>query len=424
MGHNKLLMTLACLAVAGTASANAVTDWNAIAMEKITAGRGGPFGTTDMALVQIAVHDAVQAIERRFEPYHAEVKGANGSRSAAVAAAVRTMLVHMYSPEAAADVERLYNESLASKGLHGDPGLEVGEQVAMNILPLRRLPPNPLPAPFVGEATIGKWRPTESLLGNPPAPPPLSPMLMPWLSALDPFALTSPARFRADPPPVLTSLRYTKDYKEVRELGSLTSTKRSERQTDVAYFYSENFFTQWNRTLRWIADRYHLRTGDTARLFALANMAMADSVITVWDSKLHYNYWRPITAIRQGDNDGNPHTVGDVTWQPLINTPNYPDYTSGANGVSAAMTRTMQNFFGTDWVTFEVSSVAPQVKQKTRVYRRFSDAAQDVVDARIYLGIHFRFADTAARDQGRRVADWTFDHFLLPMDGSGKDPHH
>ncbi len=424
MRHNKLLMTIACLAVTATAGANAVTDWNAIAMEKITAGRPGPFGTTDMALVQIAVHDAVQAIERRFEPYHAEVRGAKGSRSAAVAAAVRTMLVNMYTPEAAADVERLYTEYLANNGLHGDSGLAVGEQVALNILPLRRQPPNPLPPDFIGEQVIGKWRPTESFQGNPPAPRPFSPMLTPWLGALDPFTLTSPARFLAESPPVLTSLRYTKDYKEVKELGSLNSTKRSEKQTDVAYFYSENFFTQWNRSLRWIADRYQLRTGDTARLFALANMSMADSVITVWNSKVHFNYWRPLTAIREGDNDGNSHTVGDVTWQPLINTPNYPDYTSGANGVSAAMTRSMQNFFGTDWVTFEVSSVAPQVKQKTRVYRRFSDAAQDVVDARIYLGIHFRFADTAARDQGRHVAEWASDHFRLPIDGSGKDAHH
>jgi hypothetical protein len=424
MTRNKVLMTLACLAVTGIANANAVTDWNAIALEKITAGRPGPFGTTDMALVQIAAHDAVQAIERRFEPYYAEVRGAKGSRSAAVAAAVRTMLVGMYSPEIGADVERLYNEYLASKGLHGDPGLAVGEQVAQKILPLRRLPPNPLPPDFIGKNEIGKWRPTDSLQGNPPAPRPFAPMLAPWLGAVDPFTLTGPARFRADPPPALTSLRYTKDYKEVQELGSLTSTKRSERQTDVAYFYSENFFAQWNRTLRWIADRYQLRTGDTARLFALANMSMADSLITVWDSKLAHNYWRPITAIREGDMDGNQHTVGDVAWQPLINTPNYPDYTSGANGVSAAMTRTMQNFFGTDWVTFEVSSMAPQVKQKTRVYHRFSDARQDVVDARVYLGIHFRFADTASRDQGIRVADWAFDHFLLPMDGSGKDPRH
>ena len=129
---------------------------------------------------------------------------------------------------------------------------------------------------------------------------------------------------------------------------------------------------------------------------------------------------------REGDNDGNPRTVGDPNWQPLINSPNYPDYTSGANNVTAAMTRTLARFFGRDRVTFEVSSAAPLAIQKTRTYHRFSDAAQDVVDARVYLGIHFRFADIAARTQGNRVADWAFEHFLLPIeqDNHGRRDSH
>jgi hypothetical protein len=139
------------------------------------------------------------------------------------------------------------------------------------------------------------------------------------------------------------------------------------------------------------------------------------------DSKLFYNYWRPLTAIREGDNDGNPHTVGDSGWRPLINTPNYPDYTSGANNVTGAMTRTLSLFFGRDRFTFEVTSLAPLAVQKTRIYHRFSDASDDVVDARVYLGIHFRTADLAARTQGRKVAEWAFNHFLLPLDDRG---HH
>lgn len=126
--------------------------------------------------------------------------------------------------------------------------------------------------------------------------------------------------------------------------------------------------------------------------------------------------WRPLTAIREGENDGNPKTVGDPNWQPLINTPNYPDYSSGANVVTGAMTRTLALFFGTDKLTFGVTTLAPLATQKTRIYNRFSAAAQDVVDARILLGIHFRFADTAARTQGNQVADWAFNHFLLPRD--------
>ena len=400
---------------AGPAHADAVVDWNEIAQPAIAAGRPGPIGAMDSALVQIAVHDAVQAIDKRFEPYHVEVKGAHGSRSAAAAAAAHGVLVGMY-PAQAATLDATYFNYLAAHGLTGDPGLLVGEKVAAGILPLRRTDPVPLPPPFIGGTGIGQWRPTPSFLGNPPAPPSGAPMAVHWMSGFDPFTLTSPARFRADPPPALTSERYRKDYDEVKKLGSFGSTDRTPEQKDLAYFYSENFGAQWNRALRAIATRHLRRTGDSARLFALANMSVADAVISSWDSKKFYNVWRPITAINEGDNDGNPMTVGDTTWQPLINTPNYPDYTSGANNVTGAMTRTLSLFFNRDRMTFEVTSLAPLAIQKTRVYNRFSDAAQDVVDARVYLGIHFRFADTAARKQGQRVAEWAFTHFLLPLD--------
>ena len=189
----------------------------------------------------------------------------------------------------------------------------------------------------------------------------------------------------------------------------------------MAYFWTDNFFAQSNRALRAIATRHVNRTGDTARLFALANMAIADAVITSWDSKKFYAFWRPVTAIQEGDNDGNPATAGDPAWQPLINTPNYPDYTSGANNIIAAMSQTLALYFGTDRMTFEVTSLAPLAVQKTRTYYRFSDLQKEVVNARVYLGIHFRFADVAARDQGRRVAKWAFDHFLLPRDGGRHD---
>ena len=134
-----------------------------------------------------------------------------------------------------------------------------------------------------------------------------------------------------------------------------------------------------------------------------------------WDSKLHYVFWRPITAIREGDNDDNAQTVGDPTWEPLINTPNYPDYTSGANNVVGALTRTLELFFGTDHMTFTVVSEHPLADPKTRTYHRFSELARDTVDVRIYQGIHFRFADEEGRKQGRDVAQWVFGHFLQPI---------
>jgi hypothetical protein len=400
------------LAWSAMTRADAVTDWNEITMAAVTAARPGPQGMLDVALVHIAVHDAVQAIEKRFEPYHFELPGAKGSRSAAAAAAAYTVLSNIY-PAQATTLGATYHTYLADKGLTGDPGLVVGEKAAQSLLSLRRATPASTP-PFVGGAEIGMWRPTESFNGAPPAPPSFSPMVTPWLADADPFTLTSPRRFRAEPPPALTSERYRRDYEEVKALGAEASSKRTPQQTDLAHFYNDNFFAQWNRVLRGVALQRVHRIGDSARLFALANMAGADALITSWDSKRHYAFWRPLTAIREGDNDGHPLTMGDPTWRPLINTPNYPDYTSGANVLVGAMTRTLGLFFGSDEVPFEVTSLSPLAVQKTRTYARFSDASRDVVDARIYLGIHFRFADTAARRQGIRVAEHAFDHFLEP----------
>jgi hypothetical protein len=411
------LMLCGLFGTVGNACADAVVDWNQITVDAVTVGRPGPIGLVDIALVHVAVHDAVQAIEKRFQPYHFEVERASGRRSAAVAAAAHDVLVSMY-PAQAATLDPIYYNYLADHGLSGDPGLAVGQQAAANILPLRRSNPNPLPLPVIGGTDLGQWRPTPSLLGNPPVPAPFSPMAVPWMASFDPFTLTSPARFRPEPPPELTSERYTRDFNEVKALGSLASKARSAEQTDLAYFYSGNIPAQWNSALRGIATRYLRRTGDSARLFALANLATADAIITAWDSKTHYVFWRPITAIVEAGSDGNPHTIADTAWQPLINNPNYPDYTSGANCVAGAMTRTLERFFGTDRVTFDVTTTVPQAVRKTRTYRSFSDAAADMVEARILLGIHFRFADVAARTQGRRVADWTVDHYLTAIQRS------
>jgi hypothetical protein len=401
----------------GRADTDAVVDWNQITVDAVTVGRPGPIGLVDIALVHVAVHDAVQAIEKRFEPYHFEMERAYGRRSAAVAAAAHDVLVGMY-PAQAATLDPIYYNYLADHGLSGDPGLAVGQQAAANILPLRRTNPNPLPPPFVGGNDVGQWRPTPSFLGNPAVPAPFSPMAVPWMASFHPFTLTSPARFRPEPPPALTSERYTRDFNEVKAFGALLNSSRSAEQTDLAYFYSGNIPAQWNSALRGIATRYLRRTGDSARLFALANMATADAIITAWDSKTHFAFWRPVTAIVEAASDGNPHTAPEATWQPLINTPNYPDYTSGANCVAGAMTRTLELFFGTDRVTFDVTTAVPQAMLKTRTYRRFSDAAADMVEARILLGIHFRFADVAGRTQGRRAADWTVNHYLTAVQRS------
>jgi len=181
-------------------------------------------------------------------------------------------------------------------------------------------------------------------------------------------------------------------------------------QTALALFYSDNFIVLWERTLRGIANANIDNLGDSARLFALANLAAADALITAWDSKKFWNFWRPITAIHEGENDGNPETAGDATWLPYLVTPAYPEYTSGANNLTGAMTRTLEQIFG-DKTTFSVLSTSAN---QTKTYHRFSDMADDVVNARIYQGIHFRSGDEVGRRQGRRAADWAVSHFLRP----------
>ena len=407
------------LSWARPAGADAVTYWNNVTSTAVVtataAGRPSPATSLDFAKVHAAIYDAVQAIVKTHRPYHVEIDGASGSPAAATAKAARDVLASLF-PTQMATIDTAYNDFFTANSLDPtDPGVLVGQQAAAGIINLRSgdgsFPPS-FP-PFTGGLGPGEWRPTTSYL--PGAPPSGAPMAAPWLATVVPYTLEFSSQFRADPPPALTSREYTRNFNEVRRLGSHDGSERTPEQTDLAYFWSENFFAQWNRALRAIADARITSIGDSARLFALANMATADAVITAWDSKRHFNFWRPVTAIQLADTDGNSRTIADPAWQPLINTPNYPDYTSGANNVTGAMTKSLALFFGTDKMTFVVTSNAPLAVQKTRTYHRFSEAAREVVEARILLGIHFRFADTEARTQGRKAAKWAFKHHLRPL---------
>lgn len=407
------------LAMSSVVRADAVTDWNAIAVQTIVAAgpsHGSAVSFLDNAVVQVAVYDAVEAITGRFRPYHVHIPGASGSTTAAVAKAAHDVLVQRF-PAQTASLDATYHTYLAAHGLaETDPGVAVGAQAAAGIIALRAndgsFPTNP--PPFTGGTALGEWRPT---------PPANAPMFAPWMANVTPFTLTSPSQFRAPTPPSLTSKRYATAYNEVKALGAADPhSTRTAEQTDLALFWASNYLVLWNHALRDIAALHVSDISDSARLFALANLAGADAGITAWDTKVHYVFWRPITAIQNGDNDGNPETAGDPNWLPLIITPAYPDYTSGANNVTGAITRILALFFGTDEMEFSVDTTNhPPAIQTTRPYTRFSDAAADVVNARIWEGIHFRFADVQARKQGRHVAQWVFSHFLRSVDDDDHD---
>jgi hypothetical protein len=407
---------VACLMLCGSltlpppAAADVVTDWNATTLAVIAAagaGRLPPTPSLDLAMVHLAMHDAIQAYQRRFEPYAVAIAGAAGSPVAAAARAARDVLANQFPAQAA--IHTIYMAYLTANGLlPTDAGVLVGQQAAAAIIDVRAndgsFPPNP--EVFVGGTAPGEWRPT---------PPAFAPMASPWAGAVLPFALKdTESRLPEPPPPHLKSGEYAKAYDEVKALGARVNSDRTAEQTDLAYFYSDNFSAQLNRTLRSIAAAHLTDIGDSARLFALAHVAAADGLITSWNAKRHYNFWRPSTAIQQGGNDGNPRTDGDPAWLPLVNDPPYPDYTSGANALTAAMMRSLWHYFGTDQFSFTVTTLVPQAIQKTRAYTRFSDVMDDVVEARILLGIHFRFADRVARRQGQHAADWAFSHVLRP----------
>jgi PAP2 superfamily len=400
---------LGTLGWSDAARADAVLDWHAIATDTLCRTtpplRPGPHGFLDLAVVQAAVFDAVQAIGGKYKPYHVQIPGASGSPEAATAKAAHDVLVNLY-PSKAEPLGTVYKEYLAKKGLkEDDPGVAVGQKAAAGIIAFRAddgRVPNPMPPPFTGENAIGVWRST---------PPANAPMASSWMGTIKGFAIQSGSQFRANPPPALTSEQYAKDYNEIKAVGAKTNSTRTPEQTELAdFFNSDHLCLTFQRAPHNVAAANVKNIDDSSRLMMLVTMSISDALIIVWNDKRHFNFWRPITAINEGENDGNPATAGDPAWQPYLNTPPYSDYTSGANAVMAAIARTLINFFGKDDMTFTITSESPAAKQKTRTYNRFSDMMTDVVNVRIYQGIHFRSADVAGREQGEKVADWVFKH--------------
>ena len=405
-----------CIAVPTSARADVIGDWNVIAIqEAMAAARQGGSPAIDIATMHAAMYDAVQAIEQDYDPYRVtDVPNATGSPIAAAAKAARDVLVYRF-PLRATEINTQYVNYLMTHGIPtDDPGLAVGTYVATKLLAYRACDGSlPIPAPtFTGGMGIGQWRPTPTAFSamNPGE----------YLGQVTPFFMTRPTQFRPEPPPDVSSKRYARDYNEVKLYGARTGSQRSGDQTDLANFWAGNTFAAIYSGVRDVAANHVDNVSDSSRLFALVAMAQADTIIGVWDAKFHYNFWRPQTAIQFGNVDGNPGTTGDAGWLPFINNPPYPDYTSGANGVSSSAMYSMEHFFETDSIAFSMNTTnTGPTNQDTRNYTSFSQAIQDVVDARVLLGIHFRFADEASRVLGRDVAKWGFKNYLRPRGGPG-----
>lgn len=423
-----VVAALFALIAPAAARADAVTDWNAIATTAIvvTAGQPPHASTSSFAMVQGAVYDAVNAIDRGHRPYLVQ-PAANpwDSKDAAAAAAAFKVLAGLF-PGQLGTLQPMYDSYVAA--LPDDPpgskaaGIAVGEAAATAMLKARendgRNPPGPFP--FVFGTDPGQWR-----LGPPQGPTGIVAIdPAPWVGGVRTFLVPDAAMLRTDPPNAVTSAAYTEDYNEVKELGSLTSTIRTPDETQAAIFWQDHGFAIWNRVMRSLATS---NTADNARMFAMADLAAADAAIGCWNNKYYWNFWRPITAIREGDNDGNPATQGDPNWTPLFDptvavsgaklvNPGFPDHPSGHTCGSGAILHTLQDFFGTDKVTFTATSnKCLPAPCPARTFDRFSDALKEIIDARIWGGIHFRTADVAGAVLGKKVAHWERKHYFQPV---------
>jgi hypothetical protein len=358
-------------------------------------------------MVQAAVHDALNAIDRRYQPYALDVHvDPHASPEAAVATAAYAVLVHELPDSQYAFLNTQYANSLS--GIPNGPaktaGIAVGQDAAIAIIDLRTSDGADASVSYTPGSGPGEWIPT---------PPAFLSALEPGWGNVTPFALRSSAQFRLDPPAYfdLTSAEYTADYNEVKSIGDVNSLVRTAEQSAIAQFWYEPSAQGWNRLTRFVADQRGLELWDTARLFGLVNFAMADAYIAHSDSKYFYTFWQPITAIRAGDTDGNPATAVAPAWTSFLATPNFPDYPSGHSTAGAAAAIVLARFFGEDQIRFTFSS-GPPFPGITRSFTSFSQAAQENADSRVFAGIHFR---TACRDGirlGKQVGRFVFTHSL------------
>jgi PAP2 superfamily len=391
-----------------TAQADTVTQWNQTMIAGLEAAAVPPPPAARVgAIVQASVFDAVNGIARRYAFYHvAPAAPAGASRDAAAAAAADTALVALipaqkplFDAQMSATLAQISDDP-SHPGQSVRRGLAWGTTVANDILAWRATDGfTTVPPPYTVGSAPGDWQPTPPLFLAPPQAP-----LFRQFASMTPFALTAPSQFAPPGPPPLTSARYAQDLAEVQALGSATSTTRTPGQTQTAIFWQDDTpATMWNRVADQLAQAGDLPLAPNARLLAQLNIALADATIAVWNAKNTYNSWRPVTAIR---------ATSDPAWTPLLPTPAFQEYPSAHSGVSSAATAVLASFYS-DATSFTVTSAGlPGVQ---RDFTTFSSAVQEVEDARIYAGFHFRFSCTDAATLGAQVARYVTSTLMQPL---------
>ena len=410
LGRLAVLGAAVALAIPAVAQANEVTKWNEIAVNTINAKppltSAPPAGAVFVAMVQGAVYGAVNAVDRHGRPYLVYRSYPKASADAAAATAAFRVLDSLFSATDHAALQAAYDASLLAiaPGASKNQGIEVGGLAADAMLAEGHDSRTVITCTF-GSGLPGVWQPL-----GPPGAPLCDPTV--WVANAKPFVLKSPSQFRTAGPYSLGSPEYAADLAEVKSLGKIDSTTRTDDQTHAAAYWQTNPAANYNAIARRLVDQFSLDVTDSARLFGLLDLSAADAIINTWNDKYYWNFWRPITAIRSTDPTWTPLfdpslPVATAGIGPALITPPYPDHSSGATAYASASMHALASFFGTDEMTFYATSsrfpIDPMQPREKRFFSRFSDLTNEILEARIWAGIHFRNADVQAANLGRNV---------------------
>lgn len=386
-------------------------DWNALMLDAVrTEDTSPPLAARNLAIMHAAMHDAVRAVDPRFEAYYVRAAAPAGCLAdVAAVAAAHEVAINLFPSERSL-FDAAYEEFLAGVpvGSNQRSSLDFGQAVADALLEWRSADGASTSVPYIPQIQPGAWRRT---------PPFFRPPELPQWPDLTPFTMTHGAQFRPPGPPALGSPEWAADFDQVKRLGSVSSTERTPEQTIIARFWSDFSYTvtppgHWNEIAQNVASGRALSLAESARLFALLNLTLADAGIVAWDAKYEFNFWRPVTAIRAGATDGNADTEPDEQWTSLLNTPAFPEYISGHSTFSGAAAVVLAFAFGADEAPFVVASdTLPGV---FRSYTSFHAAAEEIGMSRIYGGIHYLTSDLHGLDAGHSLAEYVTRNFLRP----------
>jgi hypothetical protein len=404
-----LLSTIACLcALTGPASADVISDWNEKAVALVTNARlSPPEAERVMAMMHVAMFDAVNAIDKRYRPYLVQPAApATASKEAAAAVAAGRVLLGLH-PQAEAELKAGLVAYLAAipEGDTKSEGVRLGEAVATRVLETRAGDGSDAPDAYRPKTKPGVYVPTPMTVGSV------------W-PKLKPFAMTSPAQFRPQAPISLKSQQWVADYNEIKVFGGRASTKRSARQTEDARFWLAPGPVIYYPVVRQVAVAKKLDVLDSARLMALVAVARSDAFVAIFDAKYHYDFWRPVTAIRNGDIDDNPATELDATWLPLADTPMHPEYPCAHCIMASTIASVVEALFGTADLP-ELSLTSPTAPGVTHRWTNLKALVDEVSEARIWAGFHYRFSTRVGEDMGRKIGDYTVKTVMQPTTLAG-----